>query len=84
MFFPEINFCLFWRELANSADIATRLYHEATSEALRSPPKIWNTMTKVHDRLIKSIQYRNFKKFISVVHKDNNKDFFQNVLPLPF
>ena len=40
-------------------------------------------MIKTHDRLIKSIQSRNFEKVIFVAHKDNGEDFFQEVLPSP-
>jgi hypothetical protein len=43
-------------------------------------------MTKIHDRLIKNIRSRNFAKFISIAHKDNGEDFFQEVFlpPLDF
>ena len=78
------TFLFVLEDIYNLADIAARLYQEATLEALRYAHGIWDTMTKAHDRLIKNIRYRNFEKFISVAHKDNGKDFFQEVLPSPF
>ena len=72
-------FGLFQREISNVADTAARLYCEATPEALQSATKIWEAMTKAQDRLIKSIRSRNFEKFISVAHKDNGDDFFNEV-----
>ena len=71
------------REISNAADAAARLYHETTPEDRRSALEIWDTMTKAQDRLIKSIRSRNFKKYISVAHKDNGDDFFHEVFPLP-
>ena len=68
-------------KISNLADTAARLYRENPPEALRSAPDIWDTMTKAHDRLIKNIHSRNFEKFISVAHKDNNEDFFHEVPP---
>ena len=61
------------------ADTVARLYREATLEALRSLTKIWDIMSKAQDRLIKSIRSRKFEKFISVAHKDNGDDFFNEV-----
>jgi hypothetical protein len=72
-------FFLFQREISNAADTAARLYREATPEAQRSSTEIWEAMTKAQDRLIKSIRSRNFEKFISVAHKDNGDDFFNEV-----
>ena len=76
---PYPSLCLFQREISNAADTAARLYREATPEALRSSTKIWDIMSKAQDRLIKSIRSRNFEKFISVAHKDNGDDFFNEV-----
>ena len=70
---------LFQREISNAADTAARLYREQTPEALRSAPEIWDAMTKAQDRLIKTIRSRNFEKYISVAHKDNGDDFFDEV-----
>ena len=70
------------REISIAADNAARLYHETTLEDRRSALEIWDTMTKAQDRLIKSIQSRNFENYISVAHKDNGDDFFHEVLPL--
>ena len=74
-----IVFCLFQREISIAADTVARLYRENTPEALRSDPEIWNAMTKTQDRLIQTIQSRNFEKYITVVHKDNGDDFFNEV-----
>lgn len=41
-------------------------------------------MTKTQDRLIKSIRSRNFEEYIYVAHKNNSKNFFQEVLHPPF
>ena len=76
---PYPSLCLFQREISNAADTAARLYREATPEALRSSTEIWDIMSKAQDRLIKSIRSRNFEKFISVAHKDNGDDFFNEV-----
>jgi hypothetical protein len=69
----------FQRDISNASDIAARLYREATPEALRSSTEIWNVMTKAQEKLIKSIRSRNFEKYISVAHKDNGDDFFNEV-----
>ena len=69
----------FQREISNASDIAARLYREATPEALLSSTEIWNAMTKAQEKLIKSIRSRNFEKYISVAHKDNGDDFFNEV-----
>ena len=79
MWIPYHSFCLLQREISHAADTAARLYREATPEALRSSTEIWTVMTKTQDRLIKSIRTRNFEKFISVAHKDNGDDFFNEV-----
>ena len=71
------------REISHAADTTTRLYYEATPEDRRSALEIWDTMTKAQDRLIKSIRTKNFEKYISVAHKDNGEDFFQEEFPLP-
>ncbi len=76
--------CLFQREISSAADTAARLYREATPEAQRTATDVWNVMTKAQDRLIKSIRSRNFEKFISVAHKDNGDDFFNEVSLLSF
>ena len=76
---PYPIFCFFQREISNAAATAARLYHEATPEALRSKTNIWDTMSRAQDRLIKTIRSRNFEKFISVAHKDNGDDFFNEV-----
>ena len=76
---PYPTFCFFQREISNAADMAARLYREATPEALGSKIDIWDTMSKAQHRLIKSIRSRNFEKFISVAHKDNDDDFFNEV-----
>ena len=75
--------CMFQREISNAADTATRLYREATPEAFRTATGIWEAMTKAQERFIKSICSRSFEKFISVAHKDNGDDFFQEVVPSP-
>jgi hypothetical protein len=72
------------REISNAADTAARIYCDNTPEDRRSALEIWETMTKAQDRLIKSIRTRNFEKYISVAHKDNGEEFFQEVFPLPF
>ena len=54
------------------------------TKALRSAPKIWDTMKKTQDRLIKSIRSRNYEKFISVAFKDIGEDFFYEVHLLSF
>jgi hypothetical protein len=74
--------CILQREISNAADNAARLYREATPEDRRSTPQIWNVMTKAQEKLIKTIRTRNFEKYISVAHKDNGKDFFQEAPPL--
>ena len=79
MLVPYHSVCSFQREISNASDIAARLYREATPEALRSSTEIWNAMTKAQEKLIKSIRSRNFEKFISVAHKDNGDDFFNEV-----
>ena len=71
--------CFFQREISNAANTAARLYREATPKALRSKTDIWDTMSRAQDRLIKTIRSRNFEKFISVAHKDNGDDFFNEV-----
>ena len=71
--------CLFQREVSNAADTMARLYRDNTLEALRSAPKIWDAITKAQDRLIKTIQSRNFEKYTSVAHKDNGDNFFHKV-----
>ena len=76
---PYPSLCLFQREISNAADTAARLYHEATLEALRSLIEIWDIMSKAQDRFTKSIRSRNFKKFISIAHKNNGDDFFNEV-----
>jgi hypothetical protein len=70
------SLCVFQRKISNAADTAARLYRENTPESRRSATKIWDTMTKAQEKLIKSIRTRNFEKFISVTHKDNGDDFF--------
>ncbi len=75
----NILICIVQREISNAADIAARLYREATPEDRRSATEIWETMTKAQDRLIKTIRGRNFEKYISVAHKDNGDDFFLEV-----
>ena len=60
-------------------DTAARLYREKTFEALMSATEIWDAMTKTQERLIKSIRFQNFEKFIFVAHKDNIDDFFLEV-----
>ena len=72
------------REISSVADAAARLYNETTPEDRRSALEIWDTMTKAQDRLIKSIRTRNFEKYISVAHKDNGEDFFNEVFFPPF
>ena len=74
--------CILQKEISNVVDITAWLYREATPEDHRSAPEIWDTMTNAHERLIKNIQTRNFKKYISVTHKDNGEDFFLEVPPL--
>ena len=59
-------FCLFQREISNTADNAARFYREHTPEALKSAPAIWDAMTKTQDSLIKTIRSRKFEKYISV------------------
>ena len=76
---PCTQICIVREEISNVADIAARLYHEATPDDCRSAPEIWDTMTKTQDRLIKTIQSQNFKKYISIAHKDNGEDFFLEV-----
>jgi len=78
------NFHFFQREISNAADIAARRYRELTPEPLRTAPEVWEVMTKAQEKLIKSIRNRNFEKFISVAHKDNGEEFFQEVRCLPF
>lgn len=75
------HICILQREISNAADIAARLYREATPEDRRSAPEIWDTMTKAQEKLIKNIRSRNFEKYISVAHKDNGEDFFLEVPP---
>ena len=60
-------------------DIVAKLYREATPEALKCALEIWDTMTETQNRLIKSIWARNFKKFIFLAHKNNDKDFFYDM-----
>ena len=79
---PCTHMCILQREISNAADTAARLYREATPEDRRSATKIWDTMTKAEERLIKNIRTWNFKKYISVAHKDNGEDFFLEVPPL--
>ena len=67
------SLCMFYRELSNAADTATRLYQENTPESRRLATKFWDTMTKAQEKLIKSIPSQNFEKFISVAHKDNGE-----------
>jgi hypothetical protein len=76
---PYHSTSLFQREISNASDTAARLYREATPEALRSSTEIWSAMTKAQEKLIKTIRSRNFEKFISVAHKDNGDDFFNEV-----
>jgi hypothetical protein len=71
---------MYQREISNAADIAARVYREATPEDRRSAPEIWDTMTKAQEKLIKNIRTRNFEKYISVAHKDNGEDFFNEVI----
>jgi hypothetical protein len=78
---PCTYMCILQREISNAADTAARLYREATPEDRRSAPEIWNVMTKAQEKLIKNIRTRNFEKYISVAHKDNGEDFFQEVPP---
>lgn len=40
-------------------------------------------MTKAKQKLIKNIRSKNFEKFISVAHKDNGEEFFDEVQSLP-
>ena len=75
---------LFKREISNSSDTVVELYRKATPEALRNAFGIWDTMNKTQDRLIKSIRSWNFEEYIYVAHKNNNKNFFQEVLHPPF
>ena len=67
------------REISNAADTAARLYREATPEDRRTAPEIWDAMTKAKDKLIKNIRSKNFEKYISVAHKDNGEEFFNEV-----
>ena len=71
------------REISNAADIAARLYREATPEDRRSALEIWDTMTKAKEKLIKNIRSKNFEKYISIAHKDNGEEFFDEVQSLP-
>ena len=41
-------------------------------------------MTKAKEKLIKNIRSKNFEKYISVAHKDNGEEFFDEVQSLPF
>ena len=67
------------RKISSAANAAARLFNETTPEDRRSALDIWDTMTKTQDRLIKSIWTRTIKKYISVAHNDNDKDFFNEV-----
>jgi vacuolar-type H+-ATPase subunit H len=75
--------CQCQREISNAADTAARLYREATHEDRRLAPEIWDTMTKAKEKLIKNIRSKNFEKYISVAHKDNGEEFFDEVQSLP-
>ena len=79
---PCTHICIVQKEISNAADTVARVYREATPDDRRSAPEIWDTMTKARDRLIKTIQSRNFEKYISVAHKNKGEDFFLEVLPL--
>ena len=68
--------------MLNVADTAAMLYREATLEDRRSAFKIWDTVTKTQDRLIKTIRSQIFKKYIFVAHKYNGKNFSHKVCPL--
>ena len=59
------------------------LYRENTPEDQRTALEIWEHMTKAQERIIKSIRTKNFEKYISVIHKDNGKEFFREVPLLP-
>jgi len=79
MHLSYLSFYLVQREISNAADTAARRYRESTPHAQRTAPEIWDVMTKAQEKLIKSIRTRNFEKFISVAHKDNGDDFFNEV-----
>ncbi len=71
------------REISNAANTATKLYREAIPKDHQSAFEICYTMIKAKVRLIKSIWSKKFKKYISIAHKDNGKEFFDEVHSLP-
>ena len=81
--YPYTHLCFVQKEIISLANTAAQLYRKFIPEALRNTPTTWDTMTEAHDRLIRIIRSRNFRKFIYVAHKDNGEGFFQEVLPSP-
>ena len=70
--------CVLERIIKRSRHCCKVVPREDTRVALvRS--RVWDIMKKTQDRLIKSIRSQNFKKYISVAHKDNGEDFFYEV-----
>lgn len=54
----------------------------ATFKAIRSSLRIYDTISKIQNKLIKTFQYQNFDKLICKADKDNNF-FFYEVSLLP-
>lgn len=67
------------REFSQQADLASRLYRKFTPMAQETATDIWDVMTKIQDRMIKTIRLHNFEKYISIAHKTNGNEFFHEV-----
>jgi len=67
------------RDISAQADFAVRHHRETTPVAERTANEIWNVMTKIQERTIKSIRACTFEKYISVAHPDNGEAFFHEV-----
>ena len=66
------------------ADAIALLYKEFTPPNERTAPRIWLTMTKAQQKMVKLIQAKNFDKHVIVANPKNSDVFFDEVPLLCF